>query len=268
MNWKFTFLLVACKGCDAWCLHCSMFDPSHVCHMGAGYAKFGPYTMAEELPLGMGSGFIWDTKGHVVTNFHVIRGANAIKVTLIDSNTYPAKVLASFFSKSSCILLATVSGPERYFPHALCGGLPNHLRWTASEISPFKLLLHFGFSVCVCVWGEGAGAGPPASGDVSMSQGVEGLQGTQPRKCLPMRVPRTCFLQEAKTCICALCMSSMCMHIYVNVYINARHCIPVRHLHKLPDASQSELPTARPSSPCRMPSPLLSRMAASPFKGS
>lgn len=55
-------------------------------------ARFAPYSMAEQVPQGMGSGFIWDTKGHVVTNFHVIRGANAIKVTLIDSTTYPAKV--------------------------------------------------------------------------------------------------------------------------------------------------------------------------------
>ena len=46
-----------------------------------------------QVPQGTGSGFIWDMKGHVVTNFHVIRGASDIKVALIDSSVYPAKVL-------------------------------------------------------------------------------------------------------------------------------------------------------------------------------
>jgi len=51
------------------------------------------YTMdTMQVPQGTGSGFIWDMKGHVVTNFHVIRGAADIKVALIDSSVYPAKV--------------------------------------------------------------------------------------------------------------------------------------------------------------------------------
>ena len=51
------------------------------------------YTMdTMQVPQGTGSGFIWDMKGHVVTNFHVIRGASDIKVALIDSSVYPAKV--------------------------------------------------------------------------------------------------------------------------------------------------------------------------------
>ena len=44
-----------------------------------------------QVPQGTGSGFIWDMKGHIVTNFHVIRGAADIKVALIDSSVYPAK---------------------------------------------------------------------------------------------------------------------------------------------------------------------------------
>ncbi len=44
-----------------------------------------------QVPQGTGSGFIWDRKGHIVTNFHVIRGAADIKVALIDSSVYPAK---------------------------------------------------------------------------------------------------------------------------------------------------------------------------------
>jgi len=34
------------------------------------------------VPQGTGSGFVWDDKGTVVTNFHVVKGASAIKARL------------------------------------------------------------------------------------------------------------------------------------------------------------------------------------------
>lgn len=34
------------------------------------------------VPQGSGSGFIWDKKGHVVTNYHVIRGASDLRYDL------------------------------------------------------------------------------------------------------------------------------------------------------------------------------------------
>ena len=37
-----------------------------------------------EVPRGSGSGFIWDERGHVVTNFHVIEGGTRFVVTLAD----------------------------------------------------------------------------------------------------------------------------------------------------------------------------------------
>ncbi len=43
------------------------------------------------MPTGTGSGFIWDRRGHVVTNFHVIAGGDA-SVTLPDHSTWRAKV--------------------------------------------------------------------------------------------------------------------------------------------------------------------------------
>jgi S1-C subfamily serine protease len=46
-----------------------------------------------EVPQGSGSGFIWNKQGHIVTNFHVIYGANAIKVTLADRSEYQARVV-------------------------------------------------------------------------------------------------------------------------------------------------------------------------------
>lgn len=44
-----------------------------------------------EAPQGTGSGFIWDKDGHIVTNYHVIAGANAAEVTLADQSTWPAR---------------------------------------------------------------------------------------------------------------------------------------------------------------------------------
>ena len=38
-----------------------------------------------EVPVGSGSGFIWDTKGHIVTNFHVIQEAKSAQVAILTS---------------------------------------------------------------------------------------------------------------------------------------------------------------------------------------
>jgi S1-C subfamily serine protease len=36
----------------------------------------------QEIPKGVGSGFVWDEDGHIVTNYHVVEGADAAQVTL------------------------------------------------------------------------------------------------------------------------------------------------------------------------------------------
>lgn len=46
-----------------------------------------------EVPQGSGSGFIWDNQGHIVTNFHVVYGADAIQVVLDDQSSYEAKIV-------------------------------------------------------------------------------------------------------------------------------------------------------------------------------
>ncbi len=47
----------------------------------------------QEVPQGAGSGFIWDAEGHVVTNFHVIQGASAARVSLHDRSEWPATLV-------------------------------------------------------------------------------------------------------------------------------------------------------------------------------
>lgn len=44
---------------------------------------------------GAGSGFVLDQAGHVLTNFHVIEGAQQIEVTLDNEQTFPAEVVGS-----------------------------------------------------------------------------------------------------------------------------------------------------------------------------
>jgi S1-C subfamily serine protease len=46
-----------------------------------------------EVPRDTGSGFVWDARGHIVTNFHVVEGGNRISVTLADGQSYPAKLV-------------------------------------------------------------------------------------------------------------------------------------------------------------------------------
>ncbi len=41
---------------------------------------------------GEGSGFIWDKEGHIVTNYHVVEGANNITVLFLDGKEYAATV--------------------------------------------------------------------------------------------------------------------------------------------------------------------------------
>lgn len=57
-----------------------------------------------EIPGGTGSGFIWDNKGHIVTNYHVIEGANKAMVTLSDNSSYEATVVGAAPEKDLAVL--------------------------------------------------------------------------------------------------------------------------------------------------------------------
>ncbi len=43
--------------------------------------------------LGLGSGFVYDTKGHIITNHHVIQGAETIQVSFLDGNITSANIV-------------------------------------------------------------------------------------------------------------------------------------------------------------------------------
>jgi S1-C subfamily serine protease len=57
-----------------------------------------------ELPRDTGSGFVWDDRGHVVTNFHVVEGGNRLSVTLAGGESFPAKLVGIEPAKDLAVL--------------------------------------------------------------------------------------------------------------------------------------------------------------------
>ena len=58
----------------------------------------------QQIPQGTGSGFVWDRRGHVVTNFHVIQEGDAFSVTLADQSEWEAKVAGVAPEKDLAVL--------------------------------------------------------------------------------------------------------------------------------------------------------------------
>ena len=59
---------------------------------------------------GSGSGSIIDTKGHILTNHHVVANAQKLEVTLADGSKWPAKLVGS---DRIAILQSSRSMPQR-----------------------------------------------------------------------------------------------------------------------------------------------------------
>jgi len=68
----------------------------NICTKAAVARRSGAVTLdLEAIPTGAGSGFLWDAQGHVVTNFHVIREADAAQVTLGDGTVWDAELVGT-----------------------------------------------------------------------------------------------------------------------------------------------------------------------------
>lgn len=64
-----------------------------------------------KIPAGTGSGFIWDSDGHIVTNYHVIKGADEAKITLWDQSTWDAKLVGAEPDKDLAVL--KIKAPDK-----------------------------------------------------------------------------------------------------------------------------------------------------------
>lgn len=96
-----------------------------------------PQQQEEEVPRGVGSGFIISADGYVMTNAHVIDGADDVYVTLTDKREFKAKVIGA--DRRTDVALVKIEGAN--LPR-LSMGDSNKLRageWVIAIGSPFGL---------------------------------------------------------------------------------------------------------------------------------
>ncbi|MCA9319063.1 trypsin-like peptidase domain-containing protein, partial [Candidatus Saccharibacteria bacterium] len=61
-----------------------------------------------EMPQGAGTGFVWDNKGHIVTNFHVVQGGDNFIISFYkDQKQYKATVVGVAPTKDIAVLKLT-----------------------------------------------------------------------------------------------------------------------------------------------------------------
>ncbi len=93
-------------------------------------------TVPEE---GTGSGFVYDTLGHIVTNYHVVEGADELTVTLASGEEYPARVVGQDSSNDLAVLQID-AGENLPPPLALAAADDQHVGQTVLAIgSPYGL---------------------------------------------------------------------------------------------------------------------------------
>ena len=68
-------------------------------------------------PSGEGTGLVLDLEGHILTNAHVIEGAQSITVTLHDGSNLPAEIVGRDLTTDLAVI--NVSGAQRLSPAAL-----------------------------------------------------------------------------------------------------------------------------------------------------
>jgi S1-C subfamily serine protease len=73
----------------------------------------------QQVPRGTGTGFVWDERGHIVTNFHVIQGANAARVTLADQSSFDASLVGVFPDRDLAVL--RIEAPKEKLPPIAIG---------------------------------------------------------------------------------------------------------------------------------------------------
>jgi S1-C subfamily serine protease len=69
-----------------------------------------------DVPQGSGSGFVWDKKGHIVTNFHVVADATRLNVTLHDQSVYPVTEVIGVYQDKDIAILKIDAPAEKLHP--------------------------------------------------------------------------------------------------------------------------------------------------------
>ncbi|WP_369792158.1 DegQ family serine endoprotease [Herminiimonas sp. CN] len=99
--------------------------------------KKQPPPLEEEVPRGVGSGFILSADGYVMTNAHVVDGADEVYVKLTDKREFKAKIIGA--DKRTDVALVKIEGSS--LPRLTIGD-SNKIRvgeWVIAIGSPFDL---------------------------------------------------------------------------------------------------------------------------------
>jgi serine protease Do len=83
----------------------------------APFSSEGPYKEYEQEVPSMGSGFIFDKEGYIMTAEHVVHGADTIEVVLPDGRTFDAEFVGSDYSSDVAVL--KIKGDD--FPYVELG---------------------------------------------------------------------------------------------------------------------------------------------------
>jgi len=73
---------------------------------------FGPFAAPQtQTEKALGSGFVIDKAGHIITNYHVVQGAKSVQVSFSDNESRPAKIVG--VDPSSDVAVLQVNAPSR-----------------------------------------------------------------------------------------------------------------------------------------------------------
>ena len=72
----------------------------------------------EQIPqnVALGSGFVYDQDGHILTNYHVISDPDSVEVTFVDGDSYSAKVIGQDPYSDIAVLQITDDGFQKQIP--------------------------------------------------------------------------------------------------------------------------------------------------------
>ncbi|MDP3225440.1 MAG: trypsin-like peptidase domain-containing protein, partial [Rubrivivax sp.] len=103
-------------------VHVDLFKRSspsvvHITSLGVQRDMFS--ANVQQVPRGTGTGFVWDGNGHIVTNFHVIQGANGARVTLADQTSFDAQLVGAFPDRDLAVL--KIDAPKDKLPPIAVG---------------------------------------------------------------------------------------------------------------------------------------------------
>ena len=74
----------------------------HVANLQRTRSRFS--LNVQEVERGLGSGFVWDDDGHIVTNYHVVEGANVVRVSFQDGKSYETSKIWTYPDRDIAVL--------------------------------------------------------------------------------------------------------------------------------------------------------------------